>query len=134
MSFAAVFGPMPGTPGMLSTVSPIRARMSTTCSGVTPSVLKMSAAVTAWSVCTSKSSTLLVEQLGEVLVLGDDADVEVRMRLAQSAHDRRDDVVGLDALFAQHRHVHLVQDLEAALDLRVEVVRRLLAAAPCTRQ
>ena len=33
INLMAVFSPMPGTPGMLSEESPIRARMSTTCSG-----------------------------------------------------------------------------------------------------
>ncbi len=32
-SFIAVFGPTPGAPGILSAVSPIRARISITCSG-----------------------------------------------------------------------------------------------------
>ncbi len=36
ISFVAVFSPTPGTPGMLSDVSPIRPFRSTTCSGVTP--------------------------------------------------------------------------------------------------
>ena len=36
ISWAAVFGPIPGAPGMLSTLSPIRACTSTTLSGVTP--------------------------------------------------------------------------------------------------
>ena len=36
MSFAAVFSPTPGTPGILSMESPISARRSGICSGVTP--------------------------------------------------------------------------------------------------
>ncbi len=36
MSEAAVFGPTPGTPGMLSQVSPVNARKSAKRSGATP--------------------------------------------------------------------------------------------------
>ena len=36
MSFSAVFSPIPGTPGMLSDVSPISALTSTNCAGVIP--------------------------------------------------------------------------------------------------
>ncbi len=43
MSWAAPFGPMPGTPGTLSTGSPINACTSITLSGVTPNLASTSA-------------------------------------------------------------------------------------------
>ncbi len=53
MSWAAVFGPMPSTPGTLSTVSPMSVSMSTTCSGPMPVSSRSVSAVMSWSVCTS---------------------------------------------------------------------------------
>ena len=43
MSFAAVFSPMPGTPGRLSLGSPRNAAYSGYCAGVTPVRSKMPA-------------------------------------------------------------------------------------------
>jgi hypothetical protein len=55
--FAAVFGPTPLMPGMLSEVSPIRARYSTICAGATPNFSFTAAASSVRFFMVSSSAT-----------------------------------------------------------------------------
>ena len=74
-----------------------------------------------------KQFDVIIEKLGEVLVLGDDADMEVGLLLAQTRHQGGDDIVGLDPLHPHHGDVHLIENAQTAIDLGAEVVGGLIA-------
>ena len=81
---AAVLGPMPGTPGTLSTVSPIRAKTSITCSGVMPfASLSFWTSIPGVFVDVVHRHSVRKELL-QVFVLGDDADVDVALTPGRS--------------------------------------------------
>ena len=69
-----------------------------------------------------KQLHVIVEKLGEVLVLGDDSDMQIGLLAAQPPHQGGDDIVGLDPLHPHHGDVHLIENAQAAIDLGAEVV------------
>ena len=103
ISSRAPFSPMPGTPLMLSIVSPISASTSTTCSGVTPNFSFTPAA--SYQVPSSRGLKTRMpsrDELKEVLVAGDDRDVEAGRR--RLLGHRADHIVGFVALGGEDRH------------------------------
>ena len=95
-SASAVFSPTPGTPGMLSTLSPISARKSTICSGGTPNFARTPSTSSRVSVIVLTSVTCAVDQLRHVLVAGGDQHRHAVARWP--ARQRADHIVGLDAV------------------------------------
>ena len=99
-SLAAVFSPIPGTPGRLSLVSPRSAAYSGYCAGVTPPHRSAMPGFVVERVV--GDAALVVEdldvrvgdELERVAVAGDDHDVDAVGRGAR--RERRDHVVGLD--------------------------------------
>ena len=75
----APFSPMPGTPLMLSIESPISASTSTTCSGATPNFSFTPVGVVPGAFVARVVDRMpSCDELKEVLVAGDDRDVEAR--------------------------------------------------------
>ena len=70
---------------------------------------------------------LLRQQLQDVPVAGDDADLDVLF--FDQAHHGADDVVGLVTLQSQHRNVESLYHFLDALDLRAQVIGHLFARA-----
>ncbi len=68
-----------------------------------------------------------VEELLEVLVLGDHADFEVGVFGAEAVDEGGEDVVGLEARCRDDWNADFLEEGEAALDLGHEVVGGFLA-------
>ena len=68
-----------------------------------------------------------IEELRQVLVLAGDPDRRLGMLAPHPTDERRDDVVGLDAPFREDGDARQARQLEAPLDLTVEVLGRRLA-------
>ena len=94
---------MPGTPLMLSIVSPISASTSTTWSGATPNFSFTPVGVVPGAfVARVEDADAVADELKEVLVARDDRDVEAgRRRLHRQ---RPDHIVGFVALGGEDRH------------------------------
>ena len=102
MSREAVFGPMPGTPGTLSTLSPISARTSPTLSGATPNFSMTLASVDAAVVHRVEHVDFVIEdQLHQILVGADDRHFPAGV--SSRGHVAGDDVVGFQARFLDTR-------------------------------
>ena len=71
-----------------------------------------------------KEMNVIVEELREVLVFRHDADGELGGFPLHSLHDGSNHVIRFHACDAQHRHVHLFENGNASLHLRVEILRR----------
>ena len=132
MREAAVFSPMPGTPGRLSLLSPRRAAYCGILAGgdsqvalgdprfVVEDVVGHPAAVV------QHLDVRILDQLEGVPVAGDDDHVHPLG--GACGGQGGDHVVGLDALDAQLRHLHGLQHLPDERHLGGEQVRGLLAA------
>ena len=69
---------------------------------------------------------MLADQLGEILVARDDADIEVGLFGRELANDGGDDIISFDPLYTKHGNAHQVEHLHASLNLGAEILRRLL--------
>ncbi len=102
MSSAAVFGPMPSTPGTLSMLSPISASTSPTCSGPTPNFSRTSSAPKRRLRMVSRTNTSPQQSCMRSL-----SDEQITTSMPGAGRDlgqAGDDVVGLEP-----RHLELGQ-------------------------
>ena len=128
MRSRAPFSPMPGTPLMLSIVSPMSARTSTTCSGATPNFsFTASASNQAPSSLRVEHFDAVADELEEVLVSGDDRDLEPRGR--RLLGQRADHIVRLVPLGCEDRHAERFACVVNERDL----LRQILGHRPAVR-
>ena len=113
---------MPGTPLMLSIVSPISASTSTTCSGATPNFsFTPSASYQVPSSRGVEDADAVADELIEILVARDDRHLEAgRGRLLRQ---RPDHIVGFVALGGEDRHAERLARRVHHRDLLGELVR-----------
>ena len=118
----APFSPMPGTPLMLSIESPISASTSTTCVGRDAELLLHALGVVPGAIVARVvDGDAVVHELEEVLVAGDDRDLEAgRHRLRRQ---RADHVVGLVASRGDDRHAERLAGFVDPGDLLGEIRR-----------
>ena len=119
---AAVFGPMPGTPGTLSTESPVSACRSIIFSGGTPHFSMTSGMPICRSFIGSYIDTVGADELHQILVGGDDGDVAARF-LGQPRIGG-DQVVRLVAFHLDAGQVEGARRLADQAELRDQVFRR----------
>ena len=120
---AAVFTPMPGTPGTLSVESPISACTSITLSGPTPNFSITSAAADAAVLHGVVHGDAVADELHQVLVGGDDGGGG--LGLAGEPRIGGDQVVGLEAGLLEAGNFEGVHRLADQRELRNEVFRRV---------
>jgi hypothetical protein len=125
MSFAAVFSPTPGTPGILSMESPISARRSGICSGVTP-IFTFTAASSSTTrspprPLVVKTRTRGLHELEHVLVGGDEDDVDGR--IPHAIDERAQHVVGLEARDLEQGHPQRLEQPPHVRNLDPQIVR-----------
>ena len=134
----APFLPMPGTPLTLSDVSPISASTSITCSGGTPNfcddALGVEPRAPGRAGCRPGRAA---DQLEEVLVAGDERDLEAARR--GLAGERAHDVVGFVAIRRQDRHAERLAGLVHQRHLidqvgRHRAARRLVVGGEVARK
>ncbi len=119
MRSAAVLGPMPSTPGTLSTLSPISAKRSPSRSGATPNFSRTSAGPSSLFFIVSSSWICVGTKLHEILVRGADHDAQAgRHSLPGQSGDS---VVGLHPRHRQHRQSECLHHLVGKANLRRQV-------------
>ena len=115
---------MPGAPGMLSTLSPLSASRSATCSGRHAHVLLGFFGVVPQVVFHGiHHAHVVVHQLQHVFVAGNDGHVNSLLRGA--AGQRADHVVGFEAVVLEHRNAHGFERLADPGNLLQQIRRRL---------
>ena len=126
---AAVFTPIPGAPGMLSTLSPASACTSITRSGPTPNFASTPFGIDADVLHRVEHLDAAAHQLHQVLVRRDDRHPPPG--LARLFRQRRDDVVGLVALQLQAGDVERPRRLPRQRDLRAQFLPASRRDWPC---
>ena len=125
ISADAVFSPTPGTPLILSIVSPVSAWISTSADGSTPKRSRTSRSPDSPIAHRVPQRHVRADQLHEILVRGDERDDEILFRRALG--ERADHVVSLEAF--DHQRLD-AKRLDRAMDIRNlhdEIVGRLAA-------
>ncbi len=122
ISCAAVFTPMPGTPGTLSVESPISDCTSITLSGVTPNFSNTSGDADLLVLHRVVHDHAVVHELHQVLVGRHDGDVG--LHLAGLPRIGGDQVVGLEAEHFEARNVEGARRVADQRKLRDQVFRR----------
>ena len=125
ISCAAVFTPMPGTPGTLSLESPISDCTSITFSGGTPNFSITSSRPIRLSFMVSYMTT--VGPTSCIRSLSEETMVRCRLRFAGEPRIGRDQVVGLVAGLFEAGNIEGVHGVADQRKLRNEIVRRRVA-------
>ena len=131
-SCAAVFGPMPGMPGTLSTESPVIACRSIIFSGGTPHFSITSGMQIGWSFIGSYIEHRRADELHQVLVGGDDR--RVGARLAGQPRIGRDQVVGLVAFHLDAGQVEGARRMRGSARIAGSGRPAAPSGSPCTRR
>ena len=121
-SCAAVFGPIPGTPGTLSTESPISACASISLSGVTPNFSITSGGPIGF--CLIGSSISTPGRSNCIRSLSDDTMVTVPPRIHRGLRVGGDQVVGLPVGQFDRRHAERIRRLAHQGELRDQLLGR----------
>ena len=121
-SCAAVFGPMPGTPGTLSTESPVSACRSIIFSGGTPHFSMTSGTLDLAVLHRVVHRHRRADELHQILVGRDDGGVAAG--LAGEPRIGGDQIVGLEALHLDAGQVEGARRLADQAELRDQILRR----------
>ncbi len=117
--------PMPGTPGTLSTESPVSDQVIDDLVGADAPILLEARGVHHLVLADVVDADLVADQLAGVLVGGDDEDVQAALLAA--AGEGGDHVVGLHERLHEDRHAKALEDRANHRNLRDQVDGHLLA-------
>jgi hypothetical protein len=129
--FRSSFWPTPGTPGMLSTVSPVRLNQSTICVGSTPALALTSSAPQSASVLSLgiEQPNLRRNQLHKILVRTGNDDFQVVCH--RFACQGGDAIIRLAIGPHERKNTGCAQVGHYLVDLSLQIIAAFRAAAPC---